>query len=86
MTEELMYQCPECSKENNGSSFPKGNLIVELEDEVLEVDLDQSLECGNVSLGRVAIYISGKGKKNKFYIPYSAISKGNLPLYAPGNT
>lgn len=46
-----------------------------LEDEVLEVDLDQSLECGNVSLGRVAIYISGKGKKNKFYIPYSAISK-----------
>ncbi len=36
MTEELMYQCPECSKENNGSSFPKGNLIVELEDEVLE--------------------------------------------------
>ena len=36
MTEELMYQCPDCSKENNGSSFPKGNLIVELEDEVLE--------------------------------------------------
>ena len=36
MTEELMYQCPDCSRENNGSSFPKGNLIVELEDEVLE--------------------------------------------------
>ena len=36
MTEELMYQCPDCSRENNGTSFPKGNLIVELEDEVLE--------------------------------------------------
>ena len=36
MTEDLMYQCPECSRENDGSSFPKGNLIVELEDEVLE--------------------------------------------------
>lgn len=36
MTEELMYQCPECSKMNDGSSFPKGNLIVELSDEVLE--------------------------------------------------
>ena len=36
MTEELMYQCPECSRMNDGSSFPKGNLIVELSDEVLE--------------------------------------------------
>ena len=35
MTEELMYQCPDCSKDNDGSSFPKGNLIVELDDEVL---------------------------------------------------
>ena len=36
VTEELMYQCPECSRMNDGSSFPKGNLIVELSDEVLE--------------------------------------------------
>ncbi len=36
MTEELMYQCPECSSKNDGTSFPRGNLIVELEDEVLE--------------------------------------------------
>ena len=36
MTEELMYQCHECSRMNDGSSFPKGNLIVELSDEVLE--------------------------------------------------
>ncbi len=35
MTESLMYQCPECSKENDGSHFPKGNLIVELEEDVL---------------------------------------------------
>lgn len=35
-TEALMYQCPECSKENDGTHFPKGNLIVELEDDVLE--------------------------------------------------
>ena len=34
-TEGLMYQCPECAKENDGSRFPKGNLIVELSDEVL---------------------------------------------------
>jgi len=31
-----MYQCPECSKENDGKTFPKGNLIVELSDEVLK--------------------------------------------------
>ncbi len=30
-----MYQCPECAKENDGHLFPKGNLIVELSDEVL---------------------------------------------------
>ena len=34
-TEGLMYQCPECSKENDGRTFPKGNLIVELEEDVL---------------------------------------------------
>ena len=34
-TEGLMYQCPECAKENDGHLFPKGNLIVELSDEVL---------------------------------------------------
>ena len=31
-----MYQCPECSKENDGTHFPKGNLSVVLSDEVLE--------------------------------------------------
>lgn len=35
-TDKLMYQCPECSKENDGKTFPKGNLIVELSDEVLK--------------------------------------------------
>lgn len=34
-TEGLMYQCPECSKDNDGTHFPKGNLIVELEEDVL---------------------------------------------------
>lgn len=34
-TEGLMYQCPECSKENDGTHFPKGNLIVELSEETL---------------------------------------------------
>lgn len=33
-TEALMYQCPECSKDNSDDFFPKGNLRVELEDEV----------------------------------------------------
>ncbi len=31
-----MYQCPECEKENDGSHFPKGNLIVELDKSVLD--------------------------------------------------
>ena len=31
-----MYQCPECSKENDGKTFPKGNLIVKLDKEVLD--------------------------------------------------
>ena len=35
-TEELMYQCPDCAKENDGTHFPKGNLIVELSQETLE--------------------------------------------------
>ncbi len=35
-TDKLMYQCPECSKENDGKTFPKGDLIVELSDEVLK--------------------------------------------------
>ena len=35
-TDEIMYQCPECSKENDGTHFPKGNLIVELEEDVLK--------------------------------------------------
>ena len=35
-TDEIMYLCPECAKENNGTHFIKGNLIVELTDEVLK--------------------------------------------------
>lgn len=35
-TDEIMYQCPDCAKENDGTRFPKGNLIVELEDDVLK--------------------------------------------------
>ena len=35
-TEGLMYQCPECSKENDGTHFPKGNLSVILEEDVLK--------------------------------------------------
>ena len=35
-TDEIMYQCPDCAKENDGTHFPKGNLIVELEDDVLK--------------------------------------------------
>ena len=31
-----MYLCPECSKDNDGKTFSKGNLIVELTDEVLK--------------------------------------------------
>ncbi len=36
VTDKIMYLCPECEKENDGSSFPKGNLIVELSYDVLE--------------------------------------------------
>lgn len=36
ITDEIMYQCPECSKLNDGTSFPKGNLIVKLDKEVLK--------------------------------------------------
>ena len=35
-TDEIMYQCPDCAKENDGTHFPKGNLIVELEEDVLK--------------------------------------------------
>ena len=35
LTESLMYTCPECSKENDGKSFLKGILSVELDDETL---------------------------------------------------
>ena len=34
-TDGIMYQCPDCAAENDGTRFPKGNLIVELEEEVL---------------------------------------------------
>ena len=35
-TDDIMYLCPECSKHNDGKTFSKGNLIVELSPEVLE--------------------------------------------------
>ncbi len=35
-TDEIMYQCPECAKLNDGSEFAKGNLIVKLEKEEYE--------------------------------------------------
>lgn len=35
-TDTLMYQCPECAKDNDGKSFSKGNLIVKLSKEVLD--------------------------------------------------
>lgn len=35
-TEDLMYQCPVCASLNDGTSFSRGNLIVELSDEVLQ--------------------------------------------------
>lgn len=35
-TDDVMYQCPHCSKENDGKTFIKGNLIVKLEDEELK--------------------------------------------------
>ena len=34
-TDRIMYLCPECEKENRGSSFPKGNLIVKLSEDTL---------------------------------------------------
>lgn len=36
VTDSVMYLCPECSKTNNDESFPKGNLIVELDEDVLK--------------------------------------------------
>lgn len=35
-TDKIIYQCPECSKDNNDDFFPKGNLRVVLENDVLE--------------------------------------------------
>ncbi len=35
-TDEIMYQCPDCSKLNDGTEFAKGNLIVKLEKEEYE--------------------------------------------------
>ncbi len=35
-TDKIMYLCPECEKENDGTTFSKGNLIVELSDEILK--------------------------------------------------
>ena len=34
-TDEVFYQCPACAKENDGTSFPKGNVIVKLNKEDL---------------------------------------------------
>lgn len=36
ITDSIMYLCPECSKTNNDETFPKGNLIVELDESVLK--------------------------------------------------
>lgn len=36
ITSDIMYQCPECAKKNDGKSFSRGNLIVKLDKEVLE--------------------------------------------------
>ena len=35
-TDKIMYLCPDCERENDGTTFSKGNLIVELSDEVLK--------------------------------------------------
>jgi len=35
-TDEVIYQCPTCAKENDGTSFPKGNVIVKLNKEDVE--------------------------------------------------
>ncbi len=34
-TDEVFYQCPVCAKKNDGTSFPKGNVIVKLNKEDL---------------------------------------------------
>jgi threonine synthase len=31
VSDEVLYQCPDCAARNDGSSFPKGNLIVRLD-------------------------------------------------------
>ncbi|WP_320130623.1 pyridoxal-phosphate dependent enzyme [uncultured Sphaerochaeta sp.] len=35
-SEEVLYQCPDCSRLNDGSTFPKGNLIVRLNKDDLQ--------------------------------------------------
>ena len=45
------------------------------EGEVLEDDLKGSFRCGNVSLGKRALYFGTPSRRNKFYIPYSSISR-----------
>jgi threonine synthase len=35
-TDEVIYQCPDCARLNDGTSFPKGNLIVKLNQEDLD--------------------------------------------------
>jgi len=35
-TNEVFYQCPKCAKDNDGKSFPKGNVIVKLNSEDLK--------------------------------------------------
>ncbi len=41
VTDKIMYLCPECSKENTGETFPKGNLIVKLSEDVLKAAKDK---------------------------------------------
>ncbi len=36
VTDKIMYLCPECERLNTGETFPKGNLIVKLNDDVLK--------------------------------------------------
>lgn len=35
-TDEVFYQCPKCAHENDGTSFPKGNVIVKLNQDDLK--------------------------------------------------
>ncbi len=44
-TDKLMYQCPDCASENDGTAFSRGNLIVELEDDVLKLAKSKAHVC-----------------------------------------